>query len=70
MESTAAESRGGKITLIVESLRLLVCARSSSLVESAAEARGCRVITVSSGGFKTIHGWLRTSLVVTVISRF
>ena len=27
-------------------------------------ARGCRVITVSSGGFKTICGWLRISLVV------
>jgi hypothetical protein len=34
-----------------------------------AMARGCRVITVSSGGFKTILGWLRTSLVVTGISR-
>jgi hypothetical protein len=34
-----------------------------------AMARGCRVITVPSGGFKTIPGWLRTSLVVTVISR-
>jgi hypothetical protein len=33
-------------------------------------ARGCRVITVSSGRLKTISGWLRTSLVVIVISRF
>jgi hypothetical protein len=32
--------------------------------------RGCRVITVSSGGFKTIPGWLRTSLAVIVIGRF
>ena len=32
-------------------------------------SRGCRVITVSSGALKTIPGWLRTSLVVTVISR-
>jgi hypothetical protein len=36
---------------------------------ASAMARGCRVITVSSGGFKTILGWLRTSLVVIVISR-
>jgi hypothetical protein len=33
-------------------------------------SRGCRVITVSSGAFKTIPGWLRISLVVIVISRF
>ena len=31
-------------------------------------ARGCRVITVSSGGVMTILGWLRTSSAVTGIS--
>ena len=31
-------------------------------------ATGCRVITVSSGGFMTILGWLRTSSAVTGIS--
>ena len=38
--------------------------------DTCAFARGCRVITVSSGAFKTIPGWLRISLVVIVISRF
>ena len=33
--------------------------------ESAGTARGCRVYGVLSGWFKTIHGWVRTSLDVT-----
>jgi hypothetical protein len=39
-------------------------------LKTAPLSRGCRVIAVSSGGFKTIRSWLRTSLVVIVISRF
>jgi imidazolonepropionase-like amidohydrolase len=45
--------------------------RDGSLLSvTGAQARGCRVITVSSGGFKTIPGWLRTSLAGIGISRF
>lgn len=42
---------------------------SSRPPQTIAESRGCRVITVLSGAFKTIRSWLKTSLVVTVISR-
>jgi hypothetical protein len=33
---------------------------------TSASARGCRVITVPSGGFKTIPGWLREGVQLTV----